>query len=192
MWSFCSNLTAPTILIFRQQEVSSPLTSVSMTRILLQKSEDLLPQVEGILSRLFARLTTLAPDAELHHIGATAVPGTLTKGDLDVMLGVPAARFTAVTVVLKQNFVIKQRENWTPDFASFGDDSGFELPVGIQLIAKDSATDFLLYLRDYLIARPEAVREYNALKVRHAPGGSESYWKAKDEFFAKILAARRR
>jgi len=54
-------------------------------------------------------------------------------------------------------------------------------------MVKDSNSDFLLYLRDYFRSRPAALREYDQLKVAQANAGAEDYWRAKDEFLAKIL-----
>ena len=163
-----------------------------MRSIILQMADDLAPQVEGILDRVFARLRVLVPDAELHHVGATAISGSLTKGDVDVLVRVSPARFQATVEVLQAHFAVKQPMNWTSDFASFGDDTGYELPLGIQLFVRDSSGDFLLFLRDYFIANPDALADYNRLKMAHADEGPEGYWKAKDAFLAKILASRAR
>jgi GrpB-like predicted nucleotidyltransferase (UPF0157 family) len=64
------------------------------------------------------------------------------------------------------------------------------LPLGIQVFVKDSSGDFLLFLRDYFIANPGALGEYNRLKMAHADEGPEGYRKAKNEFLARILASR--
>jgi GrpB-like predicted nucleotidyltransferase (UPF0157 family) len=163
-----------------------------MRSIILQMADDLAPQVEGILDRVFARLRVLVPDAELHHVGATAISGSLTKGDVDVLVRVSPARFQATVDALRGQFAVKQPMNWTSDFASFGDDTGYELPLGIQVFVRDSSGDFLLFLRDYFIANRDALADYNRLKMAHADEGPEGYWKAKDAFLAKILASRAR
>jgi len=156
----------------------------------LKIADELRPQVEATLGRLSAQIKALVPDAEIHHIGATAVPGALTKGDLDVLLRVSPERFPAVVDRLKRDFQIKQPNNWTPQFASFGSDTKFELPVGIQVVVNGSENDFLLYLRDHLVRHPKALAEYNRLKMANADKGPEEYWKAKNEFLQKILAER--
>ena len=158
--------------------------------IALKITDELRRQIDRTLNGLSARLKELVPDAELHHVGATAVPGALTKGDLDVLLRVPADRFPAVVDVLKKHFQVKQPANWTNEFASFGDDAGFPLPVGIQVVVKDSENDFLVYLRDHLIGHPKALAEYNRLKLAAAGKGFDDYWTAKNEFLQKILAER--
>ena len=99
-------------------------------------------------------------------------------------------RFPEVVDLLKHHFSVKQPSNWSPEFASFGDDTGCDLPVGIQVVVKDSGADFLLFLRDYFLGHPEALNEYNRLKATHSEGSLEEYWKAKDHFLAKILSSR--
>ena len=162
-----------------------------MTSIVLTPADDLAPRVQRTLARLAARLNSMLPDAVLHHIGATAITGALTKGDLDVLLRASQERFQDIVAVLSRNFTIKQASNWTAEFASFGDDSAYELPVGIQVVVEGSNLDFFLFLRDHFILNPEALRQYNLLKIAHADKGEHGYWKAKDEFLARILASRR-
>jgi len=159
--------------------------------VTLKSSDELLPVVQQILDRLFTRIRVLLPDAELHHIGATALPGALTKGDIDIVLRTAPADIGKVVATLKAHFQIKQPENWTPEFASFGDDTADALPIGVQVVVRDSSADFLLYLRDYFIQNPVALAEYNQLKAAHAGDSPEGYWKAKDAFLAKILAEKR-
>jgi len=159
--------------------------------VILKTSDELLPQVQPILQRLFARIRLLLPDAELHHIGATAVPGALTKGDIDILLWTLPSDFSAAVDALKQQFQIKQPANWTPEFASFGDDTAYALPVGVQVVIKDSSVDFLLFLRNYFIDHSEALHEYDRLKAAHSKDSPEDYWKAKNEFLSRILVGRK-
>jgi len=161
-----------------------------MAPVNLKTVNELKPQVDRVLTQVTVQLGALCPDAELHHIGATAMPGALTKGDVDVLLRVSRARFQVVVDVLKQHFTVKQPANWTPEFASFGDDASYELPLGVLVVVKDASEDFLLFLRDYFVSHHDALAEYNRLKVTHAAEGPEGYWKAKDRFLAKILASR--
>jgi uncharacterized protein len=43
----------------------------------------------------------MVPEAEIEHIGATSVPGALTKGDVDLLVSVPAERFGAAVAALE-------------------------------------------------------------------------------------------
>ena len=163
-----------------------------MPNITLYPVEDLLPKIERTVARLSAQLAALAPDGEVHHIGATAIAGALTKGDVDMLVRVSAERFQAVVSGLREHFPIRQAANWTAEFASFGNDVAYELPVGIQVVIRDSASDFLLFLRDYLTSDPDALQTYNQLKLAHSREGPEGYWRAKDQFWSRILAGRPR
>jgi GrpB-like predicted nucleotidyltransferase (UPF0157 family) len=160
-----------------------------MLIVKLRPVGELAPHVERVLARVFAQLATLLPDAELHHIGATSIPEAVTKGDVDVLVRVSSRQFPIAVDALKRHFDVKQPVNWTPEFASFGSDAGYELPLGVQVVVKDSKDDFLLFLRDYLITNKAALEEYNRLKVKHAREGAEGYWRAKNEFLEKILGS---
>ncbi|MDP3073569.1 MAG: GrpB family protein [Opitutaceae bacterium] len=163
-----------------------------MPKIILQEVSAMAPLVERLLARLRPQLRHLLPTAEIEHIGATAIPGAITKGDVDVMVRVTPAEFRAAADVLSAHFAIKQPENWTPDFASFGDDDSYDLPLGVQLVAKNTDADQFSFLRDHFITNPAALADYNRLKQRHAGDGAEAYWKAKNALFESILSTRER
>ncbi len=139
-----------------------------VTPFTLKAATDLTPFAEPIVHETVARITTLLPDAEAHHVGATAIPGALTKGDVDVLVLVASGALARAIPVLGQQYAVKQRKNWTAEFASFGDDTGHALPLGVQVVVKGSEHDFLLYLSNYITAHRSALEEYNRLKVEHA------------------------
>ena len=58
--------------------------------------------------------------------------------------------------------------NWTPDFASFGDYTGYDLQLGKQFAQQRQGADLLAFIRDYLISNPHVLAEYNRLKTQHA------------------------
>jgi GrpB-like predicted nucleotidyltransferase (UPF0157 family) len=161
-----------------------------MSNLQFRPAQELRPVVDQVLKRVVPGLLSLLPGAQVEHIGATAVAGALTKGDLDISVQVPAGDFSNAVQLLKQRFTIKQPENWSAEFASFGDDSNYELRLGIQLVVKGSSDDIFVFLRDYLNAHPDVVGAYNQLKREHFGGSQQDYWEAKENFFAKILASR--
>ena len=156
----------------------------------LTSSNDLAPEVRLVITSIAKQLSSLLPRAEFHHIGATAIPGAVTKGDVDVLLRVEASDFLSAVSALRGRFAIKQPENWTEVFASFGDDSSYQFPIGVQLVVKDSEGDIFLFLHDYLTSDPKHLAEYNRVKRESAPNGPEAYWKAKDRYLSSILASR--
>ena len=139
------------------------------------------------MARLFSEhreaIRALLPEAEVEHIGATAVPGVLTKGDLDLLVRVPAARFATAIPVLKERYEVHQPENWTSRFASFKAAAQGEIPVAVQLVAADSEEDRqLVGWRERLIADRGLLDRYNAFKRAQVGAGAEAYAEAKAEF----------
>jgi GrpB-like predicted nucleotidyltransferase (UPF0157 family) len=130
----------------------------------------------------------LLPDAEVEHVGATSVPGALTKGDLDVLVRVHASEFARAVAVLRNAYAIHQPHNWTPTLASFHDPASSAPPVGVQLVVARSASDALFGpFRDALIADPALLAEYNELKLRLDGESYERYTTTKGAFVEDVL-----
>jgi GrpB-like predicted nucleotidyltransferase (UPF0157 family) len=135
------------------------------------------------------RVRKLLPDAEVEHVGATSVPGALTKGDLDLLVRVKPDRFESAVAALRGAYAIHQPENWTQTFASFVDPEAAALPVGVQLAVAGSAEDALFGpFREALTRDPELLAEYNALKLRLDGADYERYTAVKGEFVERVLA----
>jgi GrpB-like predicted nucleotidyltransferase (UPF0157 family) len=130
----------------------------------------------------------LVPGAEVEHVGATAVPGALTKGDVDVLVRVGEPEFPSAVEALTGRYAIHQPHNWTPTLASFTDPEAGELPVGIQLVVTGSEADrFFGPFRDALISSDTLLAEYNELKLRLDGLGYESYTEQKGQFIERVL-----
>ena len=137
------------------------------------------------------RVRALVPEAEVEHVGATSVPGAMTKGDLDLLVRVEPERFERAVAALRGAYAVHQPENWTPTFASFVDPQATELPVGVQLAVAGSADEALFGpFREALIRDPALLAEYNALKLRLDGEDYERYTEAKGEFVERVLADR--
>lgn len=160
--------------------------------VILTLSDKLQPTVSRVLTEVGAQIASVLPGVEVHHIGATAIPGALTKGDVDVVIRVEAKQFTAATEQLRTVFAVKQPENWDPYFASFGHDTAYDLPLGVQLAVIDSEADFFLFVRDYLIAHPDSLAAYNHAKQQAANLTPKEYWAAKDRVLARVIALKPR
>ena len=133
------------------------------------------------------RLLNQLPLAEVHHIGSTAIPGSITKGDLDVNVRVEEQEFAKAVELLKAMYAINQPNNWTATFASFkANRVGMDL--GVQLTTMGSPEDTFLVHRDILLNRPELVEQLNILKMSYEGKSMHEYRKAKSDFFAKIEA----
>jgi GrpB-like predicted nucleotidyltransferase (UPF0157 family) len=153
-------------------------------------SDDLAPVLEVHLPRISTQLAALVPSGEFHHIGATAIPGSITKGDVDVLRRVEALDFLPAVQSLRSHFAINQPENWTSEFASFADERSFPFPLGVQLVVKASEWDFFIFLVEYFISNPEYLAEYNRIKIESAPLGVVEYRNAKESYLTPIIASR--
>jgi GrpB-like predicted nucleotidyltransferase (UPF0157 family) len=155
-------------------------------------SDEITPVLEDHLTLISEDLYRLVPGGEFHHNGATAIPGSLTKGDVDVLLRVDASDFATSAAALKRRFEINQPENWADVFASFKDDLSFPFPFGVQLVVKESEYDFFLFLIEYFTSDPAHLAEYNRIKQESAPLGPDEYRNAKERYLTPIVASRHR
>ena len=148
---------------------------------------DIAKQIASTLESALGRLRGVLPDAEIHHVGATALPGAITKGDVDLVVRVDREQFGAVIALLSTRFARKQEENWSSTFGSFGDDDGYDLPLGIQVVVRGAGEDIFLHQRDYLRANRDVLERYNRIKSTHAGDAADGYWQAKNAFFGELI-----
>ena len=143
---------------------------------------------ERLFSRVETELGALLPaSAEIVHVGATAVPGCLTKGDLDVVVRVEADAFSEADRVLSKRFSRNEGSKRTDSFAAF--EEAHAIPhLGIQLTVKGGADDCFHVLADALRGDPKLVEAYNALKQRFAGQPMDAYRAAKSAFIRDVLA----
>ena len=133
-------------------------------------------------------IRALLPDAEVEHIGATAVPGSLTKGDLDLLVRVPPEELSAAVQALQERYAIYQRENWTETYASFVDEQADDPRVGVQLVVAGSDLDVaFVSIRRLLRSRPDLVERSNDLKRSFEGGDPQEYVAAKQAFIEALL-----
>jgi GrpB-like predicted nucleotidyltransferase (UPF0157 family) len=137
------------------------------------------------VSKLLTRM--LPPTADVRHIGATAVPGCLTKGDLDIVVRVPVDQFSDTDAVLASRFARNEGSIHSETFAAF-EDASSKPHLGIQLVAINGPFDFFHLFVDALQRSPRLVEEYNALKSQHNGANMALYREAKDAFIGAVLA----
>jgi GrpB-like predicted nucleotidyltransferase (UPF0157 family) len=156
-------------------------------RVHFEMSEVSQPRAAEIVQAVAALVRAEVPSSDVQDMGATAIPGLLTKGDVDVSVRVDAEEFPRVVEFLGAHFNVHQRHNWTNSYASFADDDRYSLPVGIQATVVDGREDTFVAQRDRLAARPQLIAEYNALKRRYEGADMDEYRAAKHAFIAAHL-----
>jgi GrpB-like predicted nucleotidyltransferase (UPF0157 family) len=144
---------------------------------------------ETLFRAIASELAALLPaSAEVLHIGATAVPGCLTKGDLDIVIRVDRVDFPAAHALLSGRLSRNDGSVRTDAFAAF-EDAHCSPHLGVQLTAKGGALDIFHHFVEALRADPALVRRYNALKQRFRDRPMADYRAAKDAFVGEVLAA---
>jgi GrpB-like predicted nucleotidyltransferase (UPF0157 family)/predicted kinase len=155
-----------------------PVTLVPVTKV-AATAKKIVMELEKLLARVL-------PRCRIEHIGATAMPDGLTKGDVDINVRVLSDDFgLAVDVLRRVGFQVAQPKNWTQTYASFSDASHV-LPVGLQVTVVGSPDDFLVPLRDLMRRDVELRRRYDRCKREAASQGPDGYWAAKNALLAEL------
>jgi GrpB-like predicted nucleotidyltransferase (UPF0157 family) len=125
------------------------------------------------------------PEADIQHVGSTAVPGSLTKGDLDIQVRVSQFLFQDAVQILSGIYDVNEGSTQTDYFRAFKDDSAIP-PLGVQLTVINSDLDIFWRLREVLIRNEHFRMEYDELKQYYNGRLMEDYRQAKDSFFQKL------
>lgn len=129
----------------------------------------------------------LPKSAVIEHVGATAVPGCLTKGDLDICIRTDPQDFEEAERQLARSFERNAGSVRSGTFAAFMDDERVP-PLGVQLVAKGSELDFFVRFRDRLRENANLLSSYNDLKRRFEGQDMEDYRSAKADFISRAVS----
>lgn len=131
------------------------------------------------------RIKQMIPNADIQHIGSTAIPNSLTKGDLDIQVRVSLEDFIPAVEALSKLYEVNDGSVKTNEFRAFKDDT-MSPPLGVQLTVVDSEFDFFWKFRDVLLQNDQYRIEYNNLKKKFEGKAMEVYREAKNDFINKI------
>lgn len=126
------------------------------------------------------------PFADIQHVGSSAIPSCLTKGDIDIQVRVATEKFPLAVKALETLYDINEGSSKTDDFRAFQDDSATP-PLGVQLTVINSEVDFFWKFRDVLLENNKYLKEYDDLKKSHEGSEMDKYRQAKNKFFEKIM-----
>lgn len=131
-------------------------------------------------------ISTLLPFAKIEHIGSSAIPNAISKGDLDIYIEVMSEQFEFAIEQLKTlNFIEKQNTLRTHELCmleSLNNDD-----VTFQIVATDSVFTFFLAFKNKLINSPTLVNEYNELKLQCSHLDPDQYRTIKSDFINRVL-----
>jgi acyl-CoA thioester hydrolase len=142
------------------------------------------------VAAVVARLQALTPGLEVRHVGATAVPGLATKGDLDVAVRVDAADFSAIVAALDAAGLSRTPGAYASSTGcSFDLDDGRDgVGVGVHVVVRGSDDDDQWHFTRLLRLDSRLVRRLDALKRQHDCGDMAVYRAAKSAFFEGLKA----
>lgn len=128
----------------------------------------------------------LPPRTKIEHVGATSVPGCVTRGNLDVCVIAMRADFEVVREKLAQVYGPAEDIAATDEFASFVD-MDCRPPLLIQLVVREGEMDIFTAFRDMLRDKPAVLSAYNQMKRSYNGKSLAAYRAAQDEFIAHVL-----
>jgi len=131
-------------------------------------------------------ISILLPSAKIEHIGSSAIPNAISKGDLDIYIEVKSEHFEFAIAHLKTlNFIEKQNTLRTHELCmleSLNNDD-----VAFQIVVTDSVFTFFLTFRNKLMDSPALVNEYNQLKLECSHLDHDQYRAIKSDFISRVL-----
>lgn len=134
-----------------------------------------------------AELRAILPFASIEHIGASSIPGAMSKGDLDIGIGVKSEYFMATRALLSERYERNLTSTYSDAFASFKNDRATP-PLGIQLYVQGGQYDMFTQFRNALASNPDMVVKYNALKESCEGMPMGRYRQIKSKFIESVLA----
>ena len=147
-------------------------------------------QYQTACHEMFARyerdIKKLIPNARVEHVGASSIPSAVSKGDLDIFVGIESSELEyAVEQLATLGFNEKLDTLRTPELCMLESTSSDD--VALQLVANGSEFECFLTFRDKLLSAPALVEQYNALKMSCEGWSQEEYSEKKADFIEHVL-----
>ncbi len=125
------------------------------------------------------------PGSDIQHVGSTAIPGCLTKGDIDIQVRVRCEDFAAAKAALQGHYKILPGGFSESDAVSFKDDST-NPPLGVHLTVIGGSSDIQWKFREVLLARKDLRTAYDDIKSKFQGKDMEDYRIDKNKFFERL------
>ncbi|EHZ2656915.1 GrpB family protein [Vibrio vulnificus] len=150
------------------------------------KADEYQASCENLYRKYELQIAALLPGATIEHIGASSIPNAVSKGDLDILVGVNGNELEkAVKLLSTLGFNEKSNTLRTPELCMLENSSGED--VAFQVVANRSEFDFFVGFRDKLRESPELVQQYNELKMSCTGWSHEEYRRKKSAFIEHVL-----
>ncbi len=152
----------------------------------LLPSEQYQPKAEELYLAVREEILALVDGARVEHIGSSAIPGSLSKGDVDVCVVVTTSSHSQTVATLeKAGYMAKGETLRTSELCMLQSQSHKDL--ALQVIAEGSEFEFFIKFRDALRNDASLVEAYNKVKLQYATSPAPAYRAAKDDFIKTVL-----
>lgn len=155
----------------------------------LLSAEDYQPRAQEISEAEIERIGLFLAGARIDHIGSSAIPGAVSKGDIDLCVRVSASQFEHALARLEQLGYQQKLDTMRTDELCMLISPRQDVDLALQLIVQGSAFEFFVHFRDALRASPELVGQYNRIKQEAAHLAADEYRAAKSRFINEALAS---
>lgn len=141
---------------------------------------------EALFLKYESAIKNLIPEARVEHIGASSIPNAISKGDLDIFVGVDATELDSnVQRLMILGFQEKVDTLRTSELCML-EPNAIE-DVAIQVVANGSEFECFLRFRDVLCSNTMLVQQYNELKISCKGLSQYAYRKKKSAFIERVL-----
>ncbi len=132
------------------------------------------------------RILKIIPDARVEHVGSSSIEGSISKGDVDIFVGVEKDEFeSTVSALLDLGFTEKQGTLRTTQLCML--ESETDESIALQVVANGSKFEFFLHFKKLLISDPVLLSQYNKLKIACTGLDEDEYRRRKSEFIEEAL-----
>ena len=147
-------------------------------------------QYQAACREMFERyerdIKKLLPTARVEHVGASSIPLAVSKGDLDIFVGVELSELEdAAERLTTLGFKEKLDTLRTPELCMLESISSDD--VAVQVVANASEFECFLVFRDKLRASADLVEKYNTLKMSCEGWQQDKYREKKSAFIEYVL-----
>ncbi|MGY3923547.1 GrpB family protein [Aeromonas jandaei] len=141
-----------------------------------------------LFSRYKIDIQKIIPNARVEHVGSSSIPNAISKGDLDIFVGVETSQlaFSVDLLLAKMKLQEKIDTLRTPELCMLESTTGDN--VALQVVANGSKFEFFLTFRDKLKENTKLAHQYNALKQSCEGLSQGEYRQKKSEFIALVLS----
>ncbi|KJZ06827.1 hypothetical protein TW85_24975 [Marinomonas sp. S3726] len=144
---------------------------------------------EALFLQVKSKVLVLLPHARVEHIGASSIPYAVSKGDLDIFVGIKADEFeSSVKLLSSLGFQEKVDTLRTAELCML--ESISQEDVALQVVVNGSEFECFSKFRDLLCANADLVKQYKKLKLSCEDLSQGAYREKKSVFVEWVLAKR--